>query len=67
MQIDDRGEFVGLRAFVNPMVYWIWIAAGVMLLGCLIAAWPTSRKGYTAAAHKPSPAGPASKSGESAA
>ena len=40
MQIDDRGAFVGVRVYINPMVYWIWIAAGVMLLGCIVAAWP---------------------------
>ncbi|MCP4868463.1 MAG: heme lyase CcmF/NrfE family subunit [Proteobacteria bacterium] len=43
MQIDDRGAFVGLRVYVNPMVYWIWIATGVMILGCLISAWPARR------------------------
>ncbi len=43
MQIDDKGAFVGLRVYINPMVYWIWIASGIMLLGCVIAAWPSSR------------------------
>jgi cytochrome c-type biogenesis protein CcmF len=40
MQIDEKGAFVGLRVYINPMVYWIWIAAGIMLLGCIVAAWP---------------------------
>jgi len=40
MTIDPNGSYVGLRAFVNPMIYWIWIAAGFMVLGCLIAGWP---------------------------
>ena len=44
MQIDDQGQFVGMRAYVNPMVYWVWIAAGVMTIGCLIALWPASRR-----------------------
>jgi cytochrome c-type biogenesis protein CcmF len=44
MQIDDAGAFAGLRAFVNPMVYWIWIAAGVMLIGCVVAVWPTGSR-----------------------
>ncbi|MEE2828305.1 MAG: cytochrome c-type biogenesis CcmF C-terminal domain-containing protein [Myxococcota bacterium] len=43
MQIDDKGAYVGLRVFVNPMVYWVWIATGVMLLGCLIALMPAGR------------------------
>ena len=41
MQIDDAGQFVGVRAFVNPMVYWIWIASGIMMIGCLVALWPS--------------------------
>ncbi len=41
MQIDDAGAYVGLRVFMNPLVAWIWLAAGVMVLGCLIAAWPS--------------------------
>ena len=40
MTIDPKGAYVGMRAFVNPAIYWIWIAAGIMLLGCFIAAWP---------------------------
>ena len=40
MTIDPNGAYVGLRAFVNPAIYWIWIAAGIMLLGCLIAGAP---------------------------
>ena len=44
MQIDDQGQFVGMRAYVNPMVDWVWIAAGIMTIGCLIALWPAGRR-----------------------
>jgi cytochrome c-type biogenesis protein CcmF len=47
MQIDDKGAYVGIRAYINPMVYWVWIAAGVMVFGCLISLWPTSKKTVT--------------------
>jgi len=40
MTVDPKGAYVGMRAFVNPAIYWIWIASGIMLLGCFIAAWP---------------------------
>jgi cytochrome c-type biogenesis protein CcmF len=33
----------GLAAFqvlINPMVMWLWIGGGVLILGTLIAAWP---------------------------
>ena len=31
---------VGFRVFVNPLVWWMWIAGPVFLLGTLIALWP---------------------------
>ncbi|MCO4772422.1 MAG: heme lyase CcmF/NrfE family subunit, partial [Deltaproteobacteria bacterium] len=40
MTVDPGGAYVGMRAFVNPMIYWIWIAAGMMVIGCLVAGWP---------------------------
>jgi len=40
MSIDKGGAAAGLRAFVNPMVSWLWIGACVMVLGILIAVWP---------------------------
>ena len=32
---------VGFRIFVNPMVWWIWIAGPIMLIGTSIVLWPT--------------------------
>ena len=29
------------RTIVSPLVSWIWIGGGIVLLGALIAAWPT--------------------------
>ena len=29
------------RALVSPLVAWIWIGGGIVLLGALIAAWPS--------------------------
>lgn len=37
-------EADGLAAFqviVNPMVIWLWIGGGVLILGTLVAAWPS--------------------------
>ena len=31
---------VGFRVFVNPLVWWMWIAGPVLLLGTVIALWP---------------------------
>jgi cytochrome c-type biogenesis protein CcmF len=40
MSIDPDGGRLGMRAFVNPMVIWIWIGTCIVLLGALFAAWP---------------------------
>jgi cytochrome c-type biogenesis protein CcmF len=29
---------------VEPLVAWIWLGGGVMLIGTLIAAWPARRR-----------------------
>ena len=37
----------GLAAFqivINPLITWIWIGGGVLLLGTAIAAWPSGRR-----------------------
>jgi cytochrome c-type biogenesis protein CcmF len=38
-QLQDDG-LARISVFVNPLVLWIWIAGGLMLIGGLIAAWP---------------------------
>jgi cytochrome c-type biogenesis protein CcmF len=35
---------VGIQAFVNPLVTWIWIGGGVMLAGTAVAFWPDRRE-----------------------
>ena len=36
--LDDGS--VGFRVLVNPLVWWMWIAGPVFLLGTLVALWP---------------------------
>ncbi|MGH9243090.1 MAG: heme lyase CcmF/NrfE family subunit [Acidimicrobiales bacterium] len=36
------GIVLGIK--VNPLVVWLWISAGVMLAGTLVAAWPAGRR-----------------------
>jgi cytochrome c-type biogenesis protein CcmF len=38
----------GLAAFqvlINPMIVWLWIGGGVVVIGTLIATWPSRRSG----------------------
>ena len=40
----DDGKAI-LKVAVNPLVMWIWIGGGVMMVGTLIALWPDARRG----------------------
>lgn len=40
--VDSTG-LARLSVFINPLVSWIWFGGVLMLLGGLIAAWPTPR------------------------
>lgn len=40
--IDNRG-LARLSVYINPLVIWVWIGGLFMLIGGLIAAWPTPR------------------------
>ena len=35
-----RDRSVGFRIYVNPLVWWMWLAGPVLILGTLIALWP---------------------------
>ena len=37
--LQENGS-AGFRIFVNPMIWWIWVAGPVMVLGTVIALWP---------------------------
>ncbi len=44
----------GLRILVNPLIWWMWVAGPVMILGTVIALWPEpSRVAVTAPSRTP--------------
>jgi cytochrome c-type biogenesis protein CcmF len=43
ISVDPEGPRIGLRAQINPMVVWIWIATGLMGVGGIIALIPARR------------------------
>ncbi len=43
MEGPDLGEWAIIRAKVNPLVVWMWIGGGLMLIGGAIAFWPERR------------------------
>ena len=44
VQVDVDAEMASVSLVVEPLVVWIWIGGGVMLLGTGFAAWPVRRR-----------------------
>jgi cytochrome c-type biogenesis protein CcmF len=42
--VEQDGELATFRFFLNPGVAWLWVGGGVMVLGGLLAVWPTRRR-----------------------
>jgi cytochrome c-type biogenesis protein CcmF len=41
---DREGQWAQVRAQIHPMVAWIWLGGGVIVLGGLLALWPERRR-----------------------
>ena len=39
---------IGFRIFVNPMIWWMWVAGPIMLLGTVVALWPAGVPSFVA-------------------
>ena len=55
---------VGFRILVNPLIWWMWVAGPVMVLGTFVALWPQKVR---APAPAPSPSRSAARSRPTAA
>jgi cytochrome c-type biogenesis protein CcmF len=51
--MEPRGVEASFRMFLNPGVLWLWVGGGVMVLGGVVALWPTRRRAAAAPAPKP--------------
>jgi cytochrome c-type biogenesis protein CcmF len=58
---DRQGRWATLKAQVHPMIAWIWIGGGVVVLGSLLAIWPP-RRAATALLPVPGAVGAAERS-----
>ena len=48
---------VGFRILVNPLMWWMWVAGPVLILGTVIALWPQPvRQPASATSRVPAPA-----------
>ena len=59
MNIDQEGGRLGLRAFVNPMVVWIWLGTAIIALGAFLAWLPRRVRSAVTTAAAAAPAPPA--------
>jgi cytochrome c-type biogenesis protein CcmF len=64
MAYDTASHEVTLRAFVNPLVAWIWLGGAGVAAGAVFAIWPERRRVVAMAREpetpgEPAPAGPA--------
>ncbi len=41
---EGRGETATFKAYINPLVNWIWIGGFVFLFGTIVAAWPNPQE-----------------------
>jgi len=41
---EGTGETATFKAYINPLVNWIWIGGFVFIMGTLVAAWPTPKE-----------------------
>jgi cytochrome c-type biogenesis protein CcmF len=39
----DPDGLAAFAVYITPLVVWLWIGGLVMIIGTLIAAWPTGR------------------------
>ena len=40
--LEDEGNLAVFQVFVNPLVNWIWLGGALMILGTVVAVWPSS-------------------------
>ncbi len=41
---EDNFATVTFRAYVNPLVFWLWFGGFCLIVSTLIAAWPEERE-----------------------
>jgi cytochrome c-type biogenesis protein CcmF len=40
--LEDEGNLAVFEVFINPLVNWIWLGGAMMILGTVVAAWPSA-------------------------
>ena len=56
LTFERNGSSATIKAMINPMISWIWIGGGVILLGVLVAVLPERRLALLTVRAKAQPA-----------
>ncbi len=49
---EGTGQTATFKAYINPLVAWLWIGGFVFIIGTIVAAWPTAQERAQRAAAK---------------
>ncbi len=49
---EGTGETATFKAYINPLVNWIWIGSLVFVIGTMVAAWPEPEKAVRRVSNK---------------
>ena len=44
VDFDKAKNTASIKAYLNPLVAWVWISVGVFIAGTVISMWPSSRR-----------------------
>lgn len=44
VDFDRTKNTASIKAYLNPLVAWVWISVGVFVAGTIISMWPSSRR-----------------------
>jgi cytochrome c-type biogenesis protein CcmF len=47
--VSENSVVCQIKAFVNPLVFWVWIGSGIMILGAIITLLPERKRKQSAA------------------
>lgn len=54
---ENGGQTASFKAYVNPLMSWLWIGGAVMILGTLAAVWPHATAEERRRSEAPAPSG----------
>jgi cytochrome c-type biogenesis protein CcmF len=44
VDFDKTKNTASIKAYLNPLVAWVWISVGIFIAGTIISVWPASRR-----------------------